>query len=198
MLTVVLLLAGSFAYETQSGMTYLLASTQRGRKTLLRRKVGMAAILTTIVWAVTYGLEFHAFLGVCDTGTFTASVQNLSMLENFPIQCSIAVFLVGLYLFRWLALFTCAMLTMLISSFMKRMETAYIATCGVILLPSVLYLYLDLEPLKYLSLALLVEAMPVLIDLSSKGISIFIVLILLLALAILSGCVLRRKTKAAT
>ena len=120
------------------------------------------------------------------------------MLENFPIQCSIAVFLVGLYLFRWLALFTCAMLTMLISSFMKRMETAYIATCGVILLPSVLYLYLDLEPLKYLSLALLVEAMPVLIDLSSKGISIFIVLILLLALAILSGCVLRRKTKAAT
>lgn len=198
MLTVVLLLAGSFAYETQSGMTYLLASTQRGRKTLLRRKVGMAAILTTIVWAVTYGLEFHAFLGVCDTGTFTASVQNLSMLENFPIQCSIAVFLVGLYLFRWLALFTCAMLTMLILSFMKRMETAYIATCGVILLPSVLYLYLDLEPLKYLSLALLVEAMPVLIDLSSKGISIFIVLILLLALAILSGCVLRRKTKAAT
>lgn len=198
MLTVVLLLAGSFAYETQSGMNYLLASTQRGRKTLLRRKVGMAAILTTIVWAVSYGLEIHAFLGICDTETFAASVQNLSILDGFPIRCSIGVFLVGLYLFRWLALFTCAMLTMLISSFMKRMETAYIATCGIILLPSVLYLYLDLEPLKYLSLALLVEAMPVLIDLSSKGGSIFIVLILLLVLAISSECVLRRKTKAAT
>lgn len=164
MLTVVLLLAGSFAYETQSGMTYLLTSTQRGRKTLLRKKIGLAAILTTIVWVVTYGLEIHAFLGICDTGTFAASVQNLSMLEGFPIQCSFGVFLVGLYLFRWLALFTCAMLTMLISSFMKRMETAYISTCGIILLPSVLYLYLGLEPLKYLSLALPIATMPIILQ----------------------------------
>lgn len=164
MLTVVLLLGGSFAYETQSGMTYLLTSTQRGRKTLLRKKIGLAAILTTIVWVVTYGLEIHAFLGICDTGTFAASVQNLSMLEGFPIQCSFGVFLVGLYLFRWLALFTCAMLTMLISSFMKRMETAYISTCGIILLPSVLYLYLGLEPLKYLSLALPIATMPIILQ----------------------------------
>lgn len=161
MLTITLLLAGSMAYETQSGMNYLLASTQRGRKSLHRRKIGMAAILTTVVWAVTYGLEFHAFLGVCDAGTFTASVQNLSMLEDFPISCSIGVFLSGLYLLRWLALFTCAMLTMLISSFMKRQETAYIGSCTVILLPSVLYLYLGLQPLKYVSLTLLVELMPI-------------------------------------
>lgn len=166
MLTVVLLLAGTMAYETQSGMNYLLASTQRGRKSLFRRKVGMAAILTTIVWAVSYGLEIHAFLGICDTETFVASVQNLSMLESFPIRCSIGVFLVGLYLFRWLALFTCAMLTMLISSFVKRMETAYIGTCALVLLPSVLYLYLELEPLKYLSLALPVMGMPFILRLS--------------------------------
>lgn len=195
MLTVVLLLAGSFAYETQSGMNYLLASTQRGRKSLLRRKISMAAILITVVWAVTYGLEFHAFLGVCDTGTFAASVQNLSMLQEFPIQCSTGVFLVGLYLFRWLALFTCAMLTMLISSFMKRLETAYIGTCALILLPSVLYLYLGLEPLKCLSLALPIEVMPLLIDTSGKGISAFVVFGLLLMLSFVSGYVLRKRAK---
>lgn len=161
MLTITLLLAGSMAYETQSGMNYLLASTQRGRKSLLRRKIGMAAILTTIVWAVTYGLEFHAFLGVCDADTFAASVQNLSMVEDFPISCSIGVFLSGLYLLRWLALFACAMLTMVVSSLMKRLETAYIGSCTVILLPSVLYLYLGLAPLKYVSLTLLVEFMPI-------------------------------------
>lgn len=164
MLTEVLLLAGSFAYETQSGMNFLLASTQRGRNALLRRKICMAAILATIVWAVTYGLEFHAFLGICDTGTFAASVQNLSLLEKLPIRCSIGVSLAGLYLLRWVALFTCAMLTMLISSFMKRMETAYISTCGIILLPSVLYLYLGLEPLKYLSLALPIATMPIILQ----------------------------------
>lgn len=162
MLTVVLLLAGSFAYETQSGMNFLLASTQRGRKALLRRKISMAALLTTIVWAVTYGLEFHAFLGVFDTATLAASVQNLSIFENFPLQCSIGAFLVCLYLFRWVALFACAMLTMLVSSFTKRMETAYISTCGVILLPSILYVYLGLKPLKYLSIILLVEGLPLL------------------------------------
>lgn len=197
MLTVVLLLAGSFAYETQSGMNYLLASTHRGRKSLLRRKIGMAAILTTVVWAVTYGLEFHAFLGVCDTSTFAALVQNLSMLQEFPIQCSTGVFLVGLYLLRWMALFTCAMLTMLISSFMKRMETAYIGTCALVLLPSVLYLYLGLEPLKYLSLVLPVLGMPLLIENSGNSHTIVFVCLLLGMLIGISCYALYRQMKAA-
>lgn len=186
MLTVVLLLAGSFAYETQSGMNYPLASTMRGRKALLRRKIGMAAILTTVIWAVTYGLEFHAFLGICDTGTFVASVQNLSLLEKLPIRCNIGVFLVGLYLLRLVALFTCAMLTMLISSFMKRLETAYISACGVILLPSVLYLYLGLKPLKYLSLVLSVMGMPLLIE--SNGTSGTLPCVAILLVIVIAMC----------
>ena len=173
MLTITLLLAGSMAYETHSGMDYLLASTLRGRKKLLNRKVSMAAILTTVVWAVTYGLELHAFLGVCDTATFAAPVQSLSMFENFPVRCSIGMFFVCLYLLRWLALFSCAMLTMLISSHMKRLETAYIASCGAILLPSVLYLFMGLEPLKYLSLGLLVNVIPI----AQKTYSFFMLLV---------------------
>lgn len=160
MLTITLLLAGSMSYETQSGMNFVLASTLRGRKKLLYRKIDVAVFFTTIVWAITYGLEFQAFLGVCDTTTFVASVQNLSMLENFPVQCSIGVFFMGLYLFRWLTLFACAMLTMLISSLMKRVETAYIAACGILLLPSILYLFIGIEPFRYLSLALAIEGIP--------------------------------------
>ena len=194
MLTVVLLLAGSFAYETQSGMNYPLASTMRGRKALLRRKIGMAAILTTVIWAVTYGLEFHAFLGACDTGTFAASVQNLSLLEKLPIRCSIGVFLVGLYLLRWMALFACAMLTMLISSFMKRLETAYISACGVILLPSLLYLYLGLEPMKYLSLVLLVEATPVIQNMQSF-VNVFAVLGMVVTIFGVTSLTLRKKMR---
>lgn len=136
---------------------------------LFQRKVGMAVIFTTVVWAITYGLEFYIFLNICNTATFAASVQNLSMLETFPIYCSIGTFLFGLYMFRWFALFVCAMLTMLISAYMKRLETAYIVTTGVIVLPSVLYFYMGIEPLKYLSLALLIEVMPILIN-GDKGI----------------------------
>ena len=196
MLTITLLLAGSMAYETQSGMDYLLASTLRGRKKLLHRKIGLATILTTVVWTVTYGLELHAFLGACDTGTFAASVQNLSMLQEFPIQCSTGFFLVGLYLLRWVALFTCAMLTMLISSLMKRMETAYIGTCALVLLPSVLYLYLGLEPLKYLSLVLPAMGMPLLIENSGNSYTIVFVCLLLGVLIGISCYALYRKMKA--
>ena len=192
MLTITLLLAGSMAYETQSGMDYLLASTLRGRRKLLHSKIGLAAILTAIVWAITYGLEFHAFLGVCDTATFAAPVQSLSMLENFPVRCSIGVFLVGLYLFRWLALFTCAMLTMLISSCMKRLETAYIATCGVILLPSVLYLFMGLEPMKYLSLGLLVKLMPI-FQATYSFVSLILIFMLPITISSISFYRLRKK-----
>lgn len=194
MLTITLLLAGSMAYEKQSGMDYLLASTLRGRKKLLHRKIGLAAILTTVVWAVTYGLEVHAFLGVCDTATSAAPVQSLSMLESFPVRCSIGVFLVGLYLFRWLALFACAMLTMLISSGMKRLETAYIATCGVILLPSVLYLFMGLEPLKYLSLAVPVQVAPLIIN-NQPNTSLITTWGLLVALIGASNYILYHKLK---
>lgn len=192
MLTITLLLAGSISYETQSGMNYLLASTQRGRKTLFRRKIGIAALVTTIVWAVTYGLEFHAFLNVCDTGTFVASVQNLSMLKNFPIVCSIGTFLIWVYMFRWMALFACSMLTILISSHMKRLETAYITTCGVILLPSTLYLYVGLEPLKYLSLALSVEVIP-LVQTNQPLISLCVIGGLLIVMIGVSILFLRKK-----
>lgn len=194
MLTITLLLGGSMAYETQSGMDYLLASTLRGRKKLLHRKIGLAAIFTTVVWAIIYGMEFQAFLSVCDKVTLAASVQSLSMLENLPIRCSIGVFLVGLYLFHWLALFACAMLTMLISSYTKRLETAYIVNCGVILLPSVLYLFMGLEPLKYLSLALLVQVMPLLME--SNGYYMFLA-IFVLVVVLIGMCTfgIRRKMK---
>lgn len=194
MLAVVLLLAGSFVYETQSGINFLLASTQRGRKALLRRKISMAAILTTIVWAVTYGLEFHAFLGICDTGTFAASVQNLSILEDFPLRCSMGAFLVGIYMFRWGALFTCAMLTMLLSSYMKRMETAYICTSSVILLPSVLYSYLGLEPMRYFSLALPIEIMPF-VQSEQPLVLLGAVSIILIVMLYMTVCLLGRKMR---
>lgn len=183
-LTITLLLAGSMAYETQSGINYLLASTLRGRKKLLCTKISLAAILTTVVWAVTYGLEFHAFLGVGDTASFAAPVQNLSMLERFPAPCSIGVFLAGMYLFRWLALFTCAMLTMMLSSYMKRLETAYIAACGVLVLPSALYLFMGLEPMKYLSLVILVEAVPLV-----QNVKTFAIMCVIVALPVILSCV---------
>ena len=198
LLTLVLLLAGCMAYEEQSSMNFLLASTERGRNTLLRRKIALAAILTTGIWAVVYGLELYAFLGGYTSGTLRAPVQNLAMLENFPLPCSIGGFLVLLYLFRWIALFCGAILTLLISAHVKRLETAYIAACGALLLPSLLYLYVGLEPLRYLSLVLPIEGMTLLLPASGLLSSCGTVLAMLLALCILSVYLLCKRMKIRT
>ncbi len=196
LMAITLLLAGSLAYEQQSGMNTLLASTLRGRGQLFHRKIALAVVITIVVWAVIYGREIYVFGGVCRADTLAAAVQNLSILEDFGIVCSIKSFLIGLYLLRLLALFACAMLTLLISSLVKRIDISYIAVCGVMLLPSALYLYMGLEPLRYLSLVLPVEVMPLLTDSKGGGYVIIVVYLLLVILIGICTCFLCRKMKA--
>ena len=56
------------------------------------------------------------------------------------------------------------MIVLLISSLVKRMELAYVAACGVMLLPSVLYAYMGVRLLKPLAYIVGVEGMPLLLD----------------------------------
>lgn len=161
LLVIGLFLAGSMVYEKQSGITNLLAATNKGREVLLNRKILLAVLSVVFVWAITYGAEFHTFLSICKTEALSASVQNLSMLEPLPLRCSIGMFLILLYAFRLLALLSAAFLSLLVSANAKRMETAYIGICGVLLLPSLLYSYVGLEPMKYMSLSVPLAAMPI-------------------------------------
>lgn len=195
LLTLALLLAGCMAYEEQSGMENLLASTGRGRGILLRGKIALAAILTTGIWAVLCGLELHSFFGGYSTATLSAPIQNLAMLENLPFPCGIDGFLILLYLARWVALFGCAMLALLVSAQAKRMEVAYIAASGILLLPSLLFLYMGLEPFRYLSLALPVGGMSLLLPARGGIGSEVIALALIIALSTFAYFNLRKKMK---
>lgn len=187
-----LLLAGSMTYEKQSGMTELAASAVRGRGTLLASKILLAAGCATLVWAVVYGSELRAFLMICDTNTMSASVSNLTLLEGLPITCKISTALIFLYGFRLLVLFCAAMLTLFVSSCMKRMEAAYIAVFAVMLLPSLLYSYMGFAPMKYLSLSVPISTMPLLQSKSAIP-DICIVIVCSIALIGISAYVLRRK-----
>lgn len=157
-----LLLAGCMTYEKQSGITGLTASAVKGRGVLLARKILLAAVCSILVWAVVYGLELRAFLMICDTNTLAASASNLVLTQNLTLSCKIGTALIFLYGFRLLALFGAAMLSLLVSSCMKRMEAAYIAVCAVLLLPSLLYSYMGLAPMKYMALSVPISAMPLL------------------------------------
>ena len=163
-LALALLLAGSMAYERQSGMTFLLNSTARGRGVLIRRKLLLSAVQTLFVWLTVYGMEVYQLLTSFDIPAWEAPAKNLSLLDAFPLNCSITAWLILLYVWRYLALFCCAILTLLLSSRVKRTEIAYIAACAVLLVPSLLSAYMGIEVFRPLSVILPVEAMPVLLE----------------------------------
>ena len=79
---------------------------------------------------------------------------------QFPILCSIRGWLVILYGYRLLALFCGAILVLLVSSWVKRIEIAYIAGCGIMLIPSLLYAYVGIEIVRPLAYITSVEAVP--------------------------------------
>ncbi len=163
-LAMTLLLAGSMVYERRSNMTFLLGSTIRGRGVLLSKKIFLSMIVSSSVWAVIYGRELYILLTKFDICEWNAAVQNLSMLSEFPLHCSIRGWLIILYAFRLLALICGAMIVLLISALVKRMELAYVVACGVMLLPSVLYAYMGVRLLKPLAYIIVVDAMPLLLS----------------------------------
>lgn len=189
-----LLIAGCMTYEKQSGITGLAASTVKGRGVLLACKILLAAGCATLVWAVVYGLELRAFLMICDTKTLSASAANLALLQNLPLSCKIGTALVFLYAFRLFALFCAAMLSLLVSSCMKRMEAAYISVSAVMLLPSLLYSYMGLAPMKYLSLSVPISAIP-LLEGENAIVNVCIVTVCLFILIGISAFALCRKLR---
>ncbi|MCH5272750.1 MAG: hypothetical protein J1E35_03680, partial [Lachnospiraceae bacterium] len=161
-LALTLLLAGSMAYERQSGMSFLLGATPRGRGALLIRKIVVAALAAAAVWATVYGMELYALISKISVQTWNVPIQNLSMMAGFPILCSIKGWFVILYGYRLLALFCGAIIVLLVSNCVKRVEIAYIAGCGIMLIPSLLYVYVGIEVFRPLAYITSVEAVPLL------------------------------------
>lgn len=162
-LALTLLLAGSIVYERRSNMTFLSSSMIRGRSVFLSRKLMLAVLVSAVIWIVVFGREVYILITKFDIREWDIAVQNLSMLSKFPTHCSIRGFLIILYAYRLLVLICGAMIVLLISSLVKRMELAYVAACGVMLLPSVLYAYIGVRLLKPIAYIVGVEGMPLLL-----------------------------------
>ena len=172
-LALTLLLAGSMVCERRSNITFLSSSTVRGRGVLLSRKILLSVIVSAAVWVVVYGRELYVLMTKFDISEWDIAVQNLSMLSEFPIYCSIRGWLIILYAYRLLVLMCGAIVVLLISSLIKRMELAYAAACGIMLLPSLLYAYMGIQILKPFAYIIGVEGMPLLLG-ENGGVSKFL------------------------
>lgn len=163
-LALTLILAANVTYERQSGMTKLLAASARGRGALIERKLATAAIATAAVWLLVYGAELRTFMCDLTVTAWDAPVQCVAMMQKFPFHIMVKVWLVLLYLYRYVCLYCVAVVVLAVSSLASRTEAAYVAACAVTVVPSLLYAYMNIDALAPLSLIVPVEAMSLLID----------------------------------
>ena len=188
-----LLLAGIFSYEKQSGTDMLISSCVNGRKKLLSRKFGICVISAAFIWAVIYGTEIYNFLSICTLNTLSAPIQSLSMFAKFPMHCSIAVFLVLLYMFRLLMLCCVGFIVLFVSSKLKRVSTSYVATVGIVVVPSAIYYFIGISPLKIISTTVPVSATSLLLNTQGALSGIVIVGLIMIGIAVICACLVRKQ-----
>ena len=142
--------AGIIAYERQSGVVSILRSAKRGRSALFIRKTLIASATAVFVWGTVYMRELAVFLTEKRPSTLMAPVQNIAALANFPLKINFAQYLVLIYAIRLVMLILVAFVILLISGLSPNVQTAYVLSIGIIVLPAILIL-LGAGALKYIS-----------------------------------------------
>ena len=102
-----LLCSGIFRFERKSGMLPVIVATTDGREKLVKVKRNTIALLTLLVCSVLFFFEMFNVAKLYGMEGLQAPVQSFRQLEQFPICCTMGLFLVGYYLFRYLVLFLC-------------------------------------------------------------------------------------------
>lgn len=149
-----LLLEGSMAADqTAGGLKHLLRAGAKGRAALLFRKYLLTGCGVVLLWAAPTVMEWKVLMSSVDPVTLDAPVQSVRFLVQFPLPISIGQFLMGLYLFRLLALLALGCIVLFLSSLFHRPEGAYVAACAALVIPMALWSWLGLEPLRFLSAA---------------------------------------------
>lgn len=149
-IALILILSGIISFETQSGTKQMLKAMPKGRNRLFRSKLAAVLIIATLVWAISYTGELAALISN-SSQIFNAPVHSFTSLEKMQVNISLRQFIVIIYAYRLIVLFCIASLIMLLSSMCSNVNLSYIISCGVLIIPSVMYYYLGINFVKYIS-----------------------------------------------
>lgn len=153
-----LLLAGFISMEqTSTGLQHIIHASPRGRMSLLGRKYVLAAVSTVLLWAVPTFFEIKTLLSSIDHATLSAPIQSLTFLEKFTWTIPIGTYLAILYLGRLLSLLSCAFITLWLSSLSRKPQYACLIVCVILVVPTLLWNYLNMDLLRSLSVARLTD-----------------------------------------
>jgi len=135
--TEILLLFGTFAFEKKQSMVTILRSSG-GRKKLWRQKIFSILLLTAVVWAITYGINWWNITRMYSFHSLGVPIQSLQFMGDFPIKISIGGFLLLVNIYKYIILLSIGFLLMAISIKINYIK-ALIISC-IILVPHILYI----------------------------------------------------------
>ncbi len=99
---IILLFAGIFAYEYQTGAATLLRGCRGGRGRNYAEKFAMAEILMLLMLVVDFFVRYYAVGQQYGLYGLDAAVQSLSWMRRFPLHCSIRMYLILGVLGKWM------------------------------------------------------------------------------------------------
>lgn len=131
-ITVVLMVAPLYTSEYSAGTHIVVSSTRKGRGVVFRRKTiyGFGCAFLASVCMVS--VQMYEVLLKYKLKGVGAPVQNIRMFEDVGFTISIGGLIVLWYAVRILTMQMCACIAMLISSYAKKIEHAYIVSLGLI------------------------------------------------------------------
>lgn len=186
---IIIILSNVFAYEKQSMVYPVLMSSFKGRQFLFRKKVLAATIITLIIWLCTSCVEVISVCIRSPIENLNAPIYSIEFLNIIPFNCSLIIFLLGLYISKLLIMISVCFIVCLIST-LGKYEISMIISTILLVVPALLYI-LGIDFWGYISVIPPLASMKLI--LSSNGTTYFIQLVLMLILGISSIFFARQK-----
>lgn len=133
-------IAPIYSVENAFGAKRLLMTTPRGRLHSLYRRLGVGAVVTTLLFIAAYLPGVINILKSYGTGGIAAPVQSITGYQSFPLSISIAGFICLLYALRLLTAILMLMLVLSISFLSKNLVLALSLATVCFLAPYVIML----------------------------------------------------------
>lgn len=150
-LIMIFLMNANFAYERKGNMVPVIKSCANGRKEFIRRKIGINVLVTVLLWGSVYGYYLYRISHLYDLNNLDCSVLSISMMQHFPVDMSIRVYLVFSLLLKLVIMLAAMMVITMISLLVNDKFTIIVSL--ILVIPHVLYI-LGFGFFQYLSVIL--------------------------------------------
>ncbi len=152
LLTISLVFASYMTIEnTSEGLRQVIRYNPRGRGRFLAWKYRVAMEVIIVILLITTLLEVSEFIKLDGKELISIPVQSIRVLIGVPLKITLGQFLLIIYIARSLIIASITSIILFLSSLFHRVEVAYLLISVIMILPSALWKYMNLEVLQWFS-----------------------------------------------